>query len=220
MHDKTGTLTENRMTIAELRCDDGGVFRVGGVGVPGQFNDLVRFGILASAQEPFDPMEKAFHALGREGTNGAAAPPDDLTLVRAYGLRPELLAVTHVWESGDEDGLLIAAKGAPEAIALLSGLGEDAVRRARASVDDMAKEGLRVLGVARARHAHPELPDAPHGFSFEFLGLVGLADPLRAGAGEAVAECRSAGIRVVMITGDYPATAGAIARQAGIDAAR
>ena len=218
--DKTGTLTENRMSIAELRRSDGGVFRVGSGDVPVEFHDLVRFGILASAQEPFDPMEKAFHALGREAGSGAAMPPDDMTLMRAYGLRPELLAVTHVWGSGDQDGLLIAAKGAPEAIALLSGLPDEALKRVRAAVDQMAAEGLRVLGVAQARAAHGELPAAPHAFAFEFLGLVGLADPLRAGVREAVGECRSAGIRVVMITGDYPATAGAIARQAGIDAAR
>ena len=218
--DKTGTLTENRMSIAELRRHNGGVFRIGSGDVPGEFHDLVRFGILASAQEPFDPMEKAFHTLGREATDGAVAPLEDMNLVRAYGLRPELLAVTHVWERENQEGLLIAAKGAPEAIALLSDLPEDAVTRVRASVDAMAAEGLRVLGIARARQAHSELPEAPHAFAFEFLGLVGLADPLRAGVREAVAECRSAGIRVIMITGDYPATAGAIARQAGIDAAR
>jgi P-type Ca2+ transporter type 2C len=216
--DKTGTLTENRMSIAELRRRDGAVFRVGSSDVPAAFHDLVRFGILASAQEPFDPMEKAFHTLGREGTNGAAMPPEDMSLVRAYGLRPELLAVTHVWEGGEQDGLLIAAKGAPEAIALLSGFAEEDIRVIKATVDEMAAEGLRVLGVARARLPRTELPETPHAFSFEFLGLVGLADPLRAGVREAVAECRSAGIRVVMITGDYPATAGAIARQAGIDA--
>ena len=218
--DKTGTLTENRMRIAELRRSDGGVLRIGSGDVPVEFHDLVRFGILASAQEPFDPMEKAFHALGREATNGAVMPPDDLTLMRAYGLRPELLAVTHVWGDADQNGLLIAAKGAPEAIAHLSGLPEEAFKRVKASVDEMASEGLRVLGVARARAAQRELPEAPHAFEFEFLGLVGLADPLRAGVREAVGECRSAGIRVVMITGDYSATAGAIARQAGIDAAR
>jgi Ca2+-transporting ATPase len=61
-------------------------------------------------------------------------------------------------------------------------------------------------------------PDTQHDFAFEFLGLVGLADPLRPSVSAAVAECRSAGIKVVMITGDYPATARAIARQAGLDA--
>ena len=86
------------------------------------------------------------------------------------------------------------------------------------SVDAMAAEGLRVLGVARASFAGEPWPDSQHDFAFEFLGLVGLADPLRPSVPDAVSECRSAGIKVVMITGDYPATARAIARQAGLDA--
>ena len=82
----------------------------------------------------------------------------------------------------------------------------------------MAAEGLRILGVARAQSADRALPDTQREFAFEFLGLVGLADPLRATVPDAVSRCRSAGIKVVMITGDYPATARAIARQAGLDA--
>ena len=84
----------------------------------------------------------------------------------------------------------------------------------------MAADGLRVLGVARAVREDGEPPDSPRDFSFQYLGLVGLADPLRDSARAAVKECRSAGIRVVMITGDYPETAAAIARQAGLDASR
>ncbi|RUW64364.1 HAD family hydrolase, partial [Mesorhizobium sp. M1E.F.Ca.ET.063.01.1.1] len=84
-------------------------------------------------------------------------------------------------------------------------------------VDAMATEGLRVLGVARSSHAGDQLPDKQTEFEFEFLGLVGLADPLRAEVPDAVSNCRSAGIRVIMITGDYPATARAIARGAGLD---
>ena len=86
------------------------------------------------------------------------------------------------------------------------------------SMDAMAAEGLRVLGVARASFAGQTWPDSQHDFAFEFLGLVGLADPMRSSVPEAVSDCRSAGIKVVMITGDYPATARAIARQAGLDA--
>jgi len=84
----------------------------------------------------------------------------------------------------------------------------------------MATTGLRVLGVARGEFTGRELPEAPQDFKFEYLGLVGLADPLRAEVPAAVAECRSAGIRVVMITGDYPATARAISTQAGLEAKR
>jgi Ca2+-transporting ATPase len=80
----------------------------------------------------------------------------------------------------------------------------------------MATDGLRVLGVARAYFRPRDLPREQHDFSFEFLGLVGLADPVRPSVPSAVEECRTAGIRVIMITGDHPATAEAIARQAGL----
>jgi P-type Ca2+ transporter type 2C len=213
--DKTGTLTENRMSIAELRLQDGSTFTLDASGghFPGAFHDVLRIGILASAPEPFDPMERAFHELGRHAFEGKAEKRR--SLVRAYGLRPELLAVTHVWQ--DDDGLIVAAKGAPEAIAGLCCASADELAAVKASADAMAADGLRVLGVARARFGGVNLPENPRGFAFEYLGLVGLADPLRASVRDAVLECRSAGIRVVMITGDYPATARAIARQAGLE---
>jgi Ca2+-transporting ATPase len=213
--DKTGTLTENRMSIAELRLQDGSAFTVKASGTPlsGAFHDILRIGILASAPEPFDPMERAFHDMGRHAFEGKAE--ERRSLVRAYGLRPELLAVTQVWR--DDDGLIVAAKGAPEAIAGLCRASADELAALKASVDAMADEGLRVLGVARARVNGEDLPEDPCGFAFEYLGLVGLADPLRASVRDAVAECRSAGVRVVMITGDYPTTARAIAKQAGLE---
>jgi Ca2+-transporting ATPase len=221
--DKTGTLTENRMSVAELRLKGGDVFRpheASGAKMPENFHELVEFGLLASARDPFDPMEKAFHDLGREqlaGTEHLRGP--EWRLVRAYGLRPGLLAMSHAWQGADDrQDFVVAAKGAPEAIANLCHFnGADFVALAR-SVDAMAAEGLRVLGVARASFAGQPFPESQHDFTFEFLGLVGLADPLRRSVPDAVSECRSAGIKVVMITGDYPATARAIARQAGLDA--
>ena len=221
--DKTGTLTENRMKIAELRIKNGTIFRPSepcAAKMPESFHDLVEFGILASAPDPVDPMEKAFHDLGRE----QLAETEHLhgfawKLLHTYGLRPGLLAMSHVWQAADgRQEFVIAAKGAPEAIADLCHL--DAADRAALtqSVDAMAAEGLRVLGVARASFAGQVWPDSQHDFAFSFVGLVGLADPLRASVPDAVSECRSAGIKVVMITGDYPATARAIARQAGLDA--
>ena len=104
------------------------------------------------------------------------------------------------------------AKGAPEAIGLLCRLDAERLAWLHAAVNEMAEAGVRVLGVARAAHPGPDLPDAQPGFAFDFLGLIGFTDPLRANVPDAVRECRSAGIRVVMITGDYPATARAIAR--------
>ena len=103
--DKTGTLTENRMSIAELRLKSAEIFRpreASGAKLPPEFHDLVEFGVLASARDPFDPMEKAFHDLGREqlaGTGHLHGP--EWKLVHAYGLRPGLLAMSHVWQAAD-----------------------------------------------------------------------------------------------------------------------
>ncbi len=221
--DKTGTLTENRMSIAELRLKSGEIFRpreASGAKMPEDFHDLVEFGLLASARDPFDPMEKAFHDLGREQlAETEHLHGSEWKLVHAYGLRPDLLAMSHVWQAADgRQEFVIAAKGAPEAIADLCHLSAADLAALTQSVDAMAAEGLRVLGVARASFAGQTWPDSQHDFAFEFLGLVGLADPLRPSVPDAVSECRSAGIKVVMITGDYPATARAIARQAGLDA--
>ncbi|WP_370677240.1 cation-translocating P-type ATPase [Pleomorphomonas sp. PLEO] len=214
--DKTGTLTENRMSIAQLRLPDG-TTAAAGPDLSQAFRALVDVGVLASAEAPTDPMEKAFHDLGR--TQTAASPPLPSHLVREYGLRPDLLAMTNVWAGEQEGGAaLAAAKGAPEAIARLCHFDEGALTALKGEVDALAARGLRVLGVARASASEP-WPEDQSGFSFEFLGLVGLADGLRASVPAAVAECRSAGISVVMITGDYPATARAIAAAAGIDTA-
>jgi len=217
--DKTGTLTENRMSIVELRLTDKDIVRPGdGTKLPEAFQVLSEFGLLASAPEPFDPMERAFHALARAQLPEAQYQHPHWKLVHAYGLRPDLLAVTHIWQPDvTRQEFIVAAKGAPEAIAGLCRL-DDARRTALTqSLDAMASAGLRVLGVARAICNESEWPASPRHFAFEFLGLVGLADPLRPSVIEAVRECRSAGIRAVMITGDYPATAKAIAHQAGLE---
>ena len=220
--DKTGTLTENRMSVVELSLKNGEIFRprkASGEKMPEDFHGLVRFGLLASEREPFDPMERAFHDLAREQLGETERPPGpQWKLVHTYGLRPGLLAMSQVWQSTDaRQEFVIAAKGAPEAIADLCHLSASDVAALTRSMDAMAAEGLRVLGVARASFAGLTWPDSQHDFSFKFLGLVGLADPLRTSVPDAVSECRSAGIKVIMITGDHPATAKAIAREAGLD---
>ena len=218
--DKTGTLTENRMTIVDLRLADGDALRLDRApraALPDAFRDLVHVGALACAREPFDPMEKAFHALDRMSA-ARALVEEDLDLVRVYGLRPDLLAVTQAWRPAEGSPLVLASKGAPEAIAELCRFDGERVAALKRLVSDMAANGLRILGVALAIVGNGEPPASPREAPFEFLGLVGLADPLRQGAAAAVQECRSAGIRVVMITGDYPEMAAAIAREAGLDA--
>jgi Ca2+-transporting ATPase len=219
--DKTGTLTQNKMTVAELRLMNGEAFRLSGAGagaMPEAFRKLAGFGILASAEQPTDPMEKAFHALGRERLAGTEPViPSGSKLIREYALRPDLLAMTHVFELPDgQAGLIIAAKGAPEAVADLCHLDASVRAELAKAVDQVAAEGMRVLAVARGAFKGIVLPESQHDLDFELVGLVGLADPLRPGVVEAVWACRSAGIKVVMITGDYPTTAAAIGRAAGL----
>ncbi|TXH37861.1 MAG: cation-translocating P-type ATPase [Rhodospirillaceae bacterium] len=216
--DKTGTLTENHMTVVELRSG-GHIYRPAAVkneALPENFSSLVEAGVLASAINPSDPMEQAFHSLERTTRSARHSPHDGRTLVHSWGLRPELLAITQIWLSTRDNTHVVAAKGAPEAVARLCGFDSFMVGRLRQEVDVMAAEGMRVLAVARTTLSEPSWPATPTDLTFTFLGLVGLADPLRAEVPKAVAECQAAGIRVVMITGDYPATAVAIARQAGL----
>jgi Ca2+-transporting ATPase len=219
--DKTGTLTENRMTVTHLVAGGTAVDQRlevpgGGGELPEAFHALVEVALLASVVDPFDPMEKAFHQLGQRFLADTEHLHRDWRRVQTYALSPALRAMSHVWASEEGGVHTVAAKGAPEAVVDLCHLGDAERRRIAAAVDDLAGKGLRVLGVARGRFAGQDWPADEHGFDFEFVGLVGLADPVRAEVPAAVAECRAAGIRVVIITGDYPVTARAIARQAGL----
>nr|WP_307735355.1 HAD-IC family P-type ATPase [Massilia soli] len=207
--DKTGTLTENHMRVqAMFAC--GKTRELDGSALAPPWRALAEHAVLASAQAPFDPMEQAIVALAAPARNG-------WRMAREYPLSPALRAMTQAWQVDGQPGYTVAAKGAPEAILALCRIGSEQAASISAAVDAMARKGLRVLGVAQARHAAAGLPDSQDQFAFTFTGLLGLADPLRDDIPEAVAACRSAGIRVVMITGDYPITAAAIASQAGID---
>lgn len=218
--DKTGTLTENRMSVAALHAA-GVEWRAGGTaaGFPAALRPVLETGMLASHADGFEPMDRALHRMGAD-LRPPAAQRAGWTLSHEYGMRAHLRAVGLGWERGPGSPALVAAKGAPEAIIELCRL--DATRAAplRAAADAMAERGLRVLGVARAEHdpGTAGWPEALHGFDFVPLGLVGFADPLRAGVRTAVEECHAAGVRVLMITGDYPATALQVGRQAGLRA--
>lgn len=198
--DKTGTLTENRMVLMDTMAADGDVAR------------LLSAAALACEIEPFDPMDRAI-------LSAAGERAEDLrrrwVLERDYPLTTDFFAVCHAWRSPAGERR-VAIKGAPETVLALCGLDDAAVRIAMREVERAGARGLRLLGVAETAWNRPDwLPD-PRAYAFAWLGFVALADPLRAEVPEAVAECRRAGIRVVLITGDYPGTGLAIARQAGI----
>ncbi|MBI3785885.1 MAG: cation-translocating P-type ATPase [Deltaproteobacteria bacterium] len=216
--DKTGTLTLNQMSVHKLYAG-GSDYEVGNDptrDLPEEVHALVEFGILASQRDPFDPMEKAFHALGGRRLAGTEHLHPNWMLVRQYPLSEQLLALSHVWRSPEGDDYVIAAKGAPEAIADLCHLSAEVNAAVQAQVEAMAAAGLRVLGVARANFRPGSLPQEQHDFEFELVGLVGLADPVREQVPAAIRECYAAGVRVAMITGDHPNTAQSVARQIGL----
>jgi len=213
--DKTGTLTQNRMTVVELWLPSGERAELRGDAVEPDFRNLLEASALASAPVPVDPMEVAFHAAAREA---GVVPREDWELVHSYGLTPDLLAMSNIWRSEEQAPHLVAAKGAPEAIARLCRLDGMARQELEEAARAMAGRGMRVLGIASAPATEGARDKAHEEHEFRLLGLAGLADPLRSGVGDAVAQCRSAGVRVVMITGDYAATAAAIAAEAGIEA--
>ena len=220
--DKTGTLTQNRMT-AVAAAVDGRILDVAatlqGEGTRRLLQPLARMAVSASLDDPFDPMERALHDFAAAAglvTHGAAERR--WQELREYPLRPGALLMARAWTAPGGGAVWLTAKGAPEAIATACAMDESQRAQAASATAEMAERGLRVLGVAHAElPAGTPLPDtledAP---ALHFDGLVGLADPLRDTVPAAVEDCRRAGISVVMITGDYPVTAASIARQAGL----
>ena len=222
--DKTGTLTMNRMAVAELASDEQHFRPESASELPEHFHLLAEFAMLATPADPFDPMEKAIQHFGHQWLQGTEHVHDGREPEFEYALSGEILAMTRVFASDEPNVHLLATKGAPEAVADLCHLDAAQQGAIRRQVEAMAERGLRVLGVARGRWKgaapapgqSPPWPQSQHDFDFDFLGLVALADPPRTEVPAALAECRRAGVRVIMMTGDHPATARAIAQQVGL----
>lgn len=215
--DKTGTLTENRMSVRRISAD--GITHdldPSGDTLPEPVHEVVEFAILASPPDPFDPMEKAMRELGEQALTDTEHLHGDWVLEQEYPLSEGMLATAYVWRSRTGEGYVIAAKGAPEAIADLCHFDALNLQRLHSGIDELAADGMRVIGVARASFGPLPLPDNLHDYAFTFIGLLGLEDPVRPGVTEAIEECRQAGIRVVMMTGDYPATARRIGEKIGM----
>jgi Ca2+-transporting ATPase len=213
--DKTGTLTRNIMSVAALRAPGvewHGASPPQAIAASPALLRLLEVAALASDSHLVDPMERAIVTL-----QGAVGPEaQERTLLHEYPLQPALLAMGRAWRE-PAIGALLAIKGAPEAVARLCALSDEQRARLDAEVDGLAKQGIRVLAVAEATTGDLPPGDSMEGVRANLLGLVGFSDPLRESVPDAVRECRTAGIRVIMITGDYPATARAIARDAGIE---
>lgn len=214
--DKTGTLTQNKMTVTRLYNGKNFHTISAKTGFPEEFHEIIEYGILSSQTNPFDPMEKAITSMGEAYLKNTEHIHTDWRMVREYPLSKDLLAMSRVFTNPESQQQTIAAKGAPEAIFDLCHLSEEKKSSYAEAIAEMASEGLRVLGVAKGLMGPTSLPEIQHDFEFEFIGLIALTDPIRETVPAAVQECYKAGIRVIMITGDYPVTAMNIAREIGL----
>ncbi len=215
--DKTGTITLNQITLDGLLTDgDYFPFPQSDGHIPDKFHSLLDYAILASQQDPFDPLEKAIRKAGKQILTESEHDHHNWRLVQEYPLSQKLMSLSHVWQSPDSKHFVVAAKGAPEAIAGLCRLTGDEKARLESQIDRLANRGLRLIGVAKASFPGEKLPSKQQDFNFEFLGLMAFTDPVRPGVAAAVRECYTAGLRVIMITGDYPGTAQYVAGQIGL----
>ena len=213
--DKTGTLTANRMDVVALYTH-GARHPVTTQPVPAALAPLIETAVLASTATGPDPIDRAVQRLGAAHLAPAQHHPD-WALVHEYGVSAQQRALVQVWRR--PDGVLIAAaKGAPETVLGWCNVAAEAGASAGllAAASAMAQDGLRMLAVAHATLPGTRWPATPAAIAFTPAGLLALADPLRPEIPACVARCAGAGIRVVMITGDHPDTARAIARQAGL----
>ena len=205
--DKTGTLTQDGMRVQQLYDEATQSL----VPLPGPLTQTAA-AVLASARwasetEPFDPMEKAIVAAFATAQPAEASAP----MLHEYPLAGTPPMMTHVRQVSGAP--LIAAKGAVEHILAVCHLESTAAERIRQTTRELSEQGFRVLGVARGTHATADFPAEQDDFQWTFLGLVALENPPKANATEVVKSFTEAGIQVKMITGDFPETAQAIARQ-------
>jgi len=220
--DKTGTLTQNRMAVAQLLSWPSGDLWRSGEPLAEPWHGLLELAVLASRHDPVDAMELAIQRLASDALQHSDHLHPDWPLAREYPLQSDLLVFSQLWHDG-ADRPHIAAKGAPEAVAQLCHLDPTASAALLGTADGLAAQGLRVLAVARGLDGTPLHPECTggtatsvHDYLFEPVGLIGLADPLRGEVPSAIASAHGAGLRVVLITGDAPQTACAIAQQAGM----
>jgi Ca2+-transporting ATPase len=210
--DKTGTITENKMFVSSLFLQNEFIEKENFQTKKEQILPLIEAAFHASHTQTIDPIEKAiidcyqeFSSLNNESFN----------LVKEYLVSHELTAMTRVLNTKDKK-LIVFAKGAPETILKLCKTEKVDTSTILENVNLQAKKGQRVLAVAEANWELDTLPESQDGFNFHFLGLIGFEDPIRQEVPQAIEECTQAGIRVIMITGDYPSTAESIAKKAGL----
>ncbi|HVD98931.1 MAG TPA: cation-translocating P-type ATPase [Cytophagaceae bacterium] len=209
--DKTGTITENRMKVAELfsyhdkssstpdKCSSDGL-------------KVLTYAMWASEPSPFDPMEIAIHKAYEEGS-----PSDErkkFNFIHEYPLAGTPPVMTHVYEN-KEGKRIVACKGGSESVIHFSNLSPENSELVQGKARELASKGYRVLGVASADLSGNNFPNDQKDFTWIFLGLIGLYDPPKKNIREVLQSFYNAGIKVKIISGDFPETTRSIANEIG-----
>lgn len=211
--DKTGTLTENKMQIAtiyDLENDQMFDYRKNAI----TYTEVLAYAMWSSEVTPFDPMEISIHqAYGEVAKDDLR---DEFTMFKEYPLSGTPPIMTHIFYNKNIDTFVVAVKGSVEGVLKQCNLAESAQQKVLQNSNLMAEQGLRVLGVGRGTSKKPPFAKAQQEFLFEFLGLIGFYDPPKANIASVLNQFYDAGIKVKMVTGDFAATALAIAEQVGM----
>jgi len=210
--DKTGTITQNKMEVAVLYAAGKIYSKTDFINNEKNISPLLENLLYASQENSIDPMEKA---IVRESEKNNLLNKN-ARFIKEYPLSKELFAMSRVFELQAEKNTVAFCKGAPEAVFKLCSLPQIEIASLTHTIDEFAEKGYRVLAAAKAICDKSNLPAQQSGFNFTFTGLVGFEDPIRPEVPQAMSECIKAGIKVIMITGDYPATAKNIADQIGL----
>jgi len=200
--DKTGTITENEMTVAEVTDFSGR-------------NITLETALWASEPDPFDPMEKAILEAVRVAKKITGDPRKEFQMVHEYPLSGKPPMMTHIWENSAEIRI-VACKGGVERVLEVSKLNETDRISIQEEANKLASKGYRVLAVASSEFAGNDFYPEQDAYAWRFEGLLAMFDPPKPNAGKVFKKFKQAGIRVVMITGDHAETARNIAIQTGL----
>jgi P-type Ca2+ transporter type 2C len=210
--DKTGTITENKMSLAQLY-----VFKLDTIvdtneKLNAEAQEVLSEAMWSSEPIPFDAMEIAIHEAYAKLESVDERP--NYKLVHEYPLDGKPPMMTHIFE--DSNGKkIIAAKGAPEAIMEVSHLSNSEKQQILLAMEKMANEGYRILGVGITNFSGTDYPKTQQEFKFTFKGLVAFYDPPKANIQEVFQTFYDAGIQLKIVTGDNAATTTTIAKQIG-----
>lgn len=211
--DKTGTITQNKMEVVAIHIQDNLILKNSFKSNISQIENLIRAANFASQKNSIDPMEKAIGNVYSELTFNTN---ENQKLIQEYPLSKTLFAMTRVLQEDNKSEYSVYCKGAPEAVLSLCVMDEDQRHQHLKTVQRLAEQGHRILAVAETTWEEKKLPESQKDFTLNFIGLLSFEDPIRPEVPQAINECIEAGIKVIMITGDYPATALSIAHQAGL----